>query len=78
MAPQVLAFDEITAPQDVDAASEAANCGVQILATAHGKSVDDLRDRPLYRKLLERRLFSRAVVIENESGVRRYTVAELT
>lgn len=78
MAPQVLAFDEITAPQDVDAASEAANCGVQLLATAHGTSVDDLRDRPLYRKLLDRRLFSRAVVIENEGGVRRYTVAELT
>lgn len=77
MAPQILAFDEITAPADVDAASEAANCGVRLLATAHAAGVNDLRERPLYRKLLDRRLFERAVVIQNDGGVRRYAVEEL-
>lgn len=78
MTPQVLAFDEITAPADIDAASEAANCGVQILATAHGTDIADLRERPLYRKLLERKLFTRAVIIKNDDGRREYTVVELT
>lgn len=77
MAPQILAFDEITAPGDVEAASEAANCGVRLLATAHAADVGDLRERPLYRKLLDRRLFRRAVVIENDGGVRRYRVEAL-
>ena len=77
MAPQILAFDEITAPADVEAASGAANCGVSLLATAHAAGLADLRARPLYRKLLDRRLFERAVVIENDGGARRYTVEEL-
>jgi len=78
MAPQILAFDEITAPSDVDAASEAANCGVRLLATAHAAGLNDLRERPMYRKLLDRKLFARAVVIENQGGVRRYHTETLT
>lgn len=77
MAPQILAFDEITAPGDVEAASEAANCGVRLLATAHAADIADLRQRPLYRKLLEQRLFARAVVIENDGGLRKYSVEAL-
>ena len=78
MAPQILAFDEITAPSDVDAASEAANCGVRLLATAHAAGLNDLRERPMYRKLLDRKLFARAVIIENQGGVRRYRTETLT
>lgn len=78
MAPQILAFDEITAPSDVDAASEVANCGVRLLATAHAAGLNDLRERPMYRKLLDRKLFARAVVIENQGGVRRYRTETLT
>ncbi|MGI5978485.1 MAG: stage III sporulation protein AB [Oscillospiraceae bacterium] len=77
MAPQILAFDEITAPSDIEAASEAANCGVKLLATAHAAGVEDLCERPMYRKLLERKLFARAVIIENEGGSRRYRVEAL-
>ena len=77
MAPQILAFDEITSPLDIEAAETAANCGVSLLATAHGASITDLSERALYRKLLDRRIFSRAVIIENIEGKRRYTVEEL-
>ena len=77
MAPQILAFDEITAPADVEAASEVANCGVRLLATAHAAGIEDLSERPLYRKLLDRRLFARVVVIENCGGERFYRVEEL-
>ena len=78
MAPQILAFDEITTPSDIEAAETAANCGVSLLATAHGASIADLSERALYRKLLDRRIFSRAVIIENLGGKRRYTVEELS
>ncbi|NLH00718.1 MAG: stage III sporulation protein AB [Clostridiales bacterium] len=77
MAPQIIAFDEITAPSDIEAAETAANCGVSILATAHANGISDLKQRPLYRKLIDRRIFGKVVVIENIKGVRRYTVEEL-
>ncbi|PKM74094.1 MAG: stage III sporulation protein AB [Firmicutes bacterium HGW-Firmicutes-16] len=78
MAPQLIAFDEITSPDDIEAAETAANCGVSLLATAHGTGISDLTERALYRKLLDKRIFTRAVIIENIKGRRRYTVEDLT
>lgn len=63
MNPQILACDEITAPGDVEALAHCANCGVELLATVHGEGVTDLRRKPLYRALLERGIFRKAVVI---------------
>ncbi len=70
MSPRVLAVDEITAGEDVEAMAWAAGCGVALLATAHGGSVDDLRRRPLYRKLLDLGLFQRVLVLESRQGRR--------
>ena len=76
MAPQVLAVDEITAPEDVRAMEAAAGCGAVLLATAHGGSLEELSQRPVYRELLERKIFRRFVMISMEGGERRYQVAE--
>lgn len=72
MNPEIIALDEITAPADIEACEMASNCGVHLLATAHGADIEDLRDRPLYRKLLERRVFRQAVVIHRQRGERSY------
>ena len=77
MNPQVLAVDEITAPEDVGALSEAAGCGVTLLATAHGEDRADLERRPLYRPLLEAGLFRFLVRIHRAGEGRAYTVEEL-
>ena len=77
MNPQVMAADEITAPEDVAALEMAANCGVALLATAHGAGLEDLRRRPLYRRLLSLNVFQRLVVITVENGGRRYAVHTL-
>lgn len=77
MNPQVMAADEITAPEDVAALEMAANCGVTLLATAHGAGLEDLRRRPLYRRLLSLNVFQRLVVITVENGGRRYAVHTL-
>ena len=77
MNPQVMAADEITAPEDVAALEMVANCGVALLATAHGAGLEDLRRRPLYRRLLSLNVFQRLVVITVENGGRRYAVHTL-
>jgi len=70
MGPQVLACDEITEGADCAALEQCANCGVGLLATAHGGGREDLERRPLYRELLERRLFRRVVVLDRGHGWR--------
>lgn len=77
MSPQLLAADEITARQDIGALSMAANCGVPVLATAHGKSLSELRQRPLYRKLLKEGIFRQVVLITREGVHRSYQVQSL-
>ena len=77
MNPQALAADEITAPEDIAALEMAANCGVSLLCTAHGASLEDLRRRVLYRRLLEAQIFRRLVVIRRQGSRRCYSVEEL-
>lgn len=73
MNPQILASDEITAPEDIRAIAMAANCGVAVLATAHGGDVEELRRRPLYRELLAQQIFRRVILIRrDEKGGRSY------
>lgn len=77
MNPQVLAVDEITAPGDLDALETAAGCGAALLATAHGQGWEDLKRRPLYIRLLERRIFQKVLLIERQGGTRRYHLEDL-
>ena len=74
MNPQVIAMDEITAPEDIEAIETAANCGVELIATAHGNGPQDLYRRGLDRRLMAAEVFTRAVVICRRGGVRSYTV----
>ena len=77
MNPQVLAVDEITAPEDVAALCAAAGCGVTVLATAHGENREDLLRRAVYAPLWERGLFRRLVTIRRGQTGREYVVEEL-
>lgn len=77
MAPQVIAVDEITAAEDIAAMAAAANCGAALLATMHASDCAELRRKPLWPALEQAGVFSRAVVIRQEEGVRHYAVEAL-
>ena len=73
LAPQIIAMDEITAPNDVSAILSAANCGVAVVATAHAENMEAAVQRPIYAPLWENRVFSR--VLELSTGSHRRTCA---
>lgn len=77
MNPQIIAVDEITHTKDVQAITEAVGCGVELLATAHGRCISDLNSRPCYRALLEIKVFRSVVIISNEAGKRKTRVEVL-
>lgn len=77
MNPQIIAVDEITLQEDLKAVSLAAGCGVGLLATIHAADMEELMQKPLYRRLLEERVFRLAVRIIREPEGRDYEVEEL-
>lgn len=68
MNPKVIAVDEIGSREDLEAISYAINCGCAIIATIHGDSVDDIRERPTFRKLIDEKVFDRYIVLGDALG----------
>ena len=66
MGPQTIGVDEITSEEDCESLIRAGWCGIRLIATAHAASVEDLRHRPVYRKLWESGLFHQAVVLRRD------------
>ena len=77
MNPQVVALDEITAPEDIAAIQSCLNCGVKIVATAHAENMDDLISRQMYAALLDSGVFENAVFISKSGNRRSYTVRKI-
>ncbi|MCL2354206.1 MAG: Flp pilus assembly complex ATPase component TadA [Defluviitaleaceae bacterium] len=77
MSPDVMAVDEIGHRADADALLEMACCGVNILATAHGKSVIDLYRKPALTSVLEAKIFDRFIFLEGTGKVGKVYDAEL-
>ena len=68
MGPRTIAVDEITAEADCEALIRSGWCGVELLATAHGKDREELFHRPVYRKLVEYRLFDWLVILQEDKS----------
>ncbi len=65
MSPQVVAVDEIGSREDLEAMEYVMNCGCKLIATVHGSSIDDIRQKPVLRKLVQERWFERYIVLNN-------------
>lgn len=69
MSPQVIATDEIGSAEDALIIEEAARAGVSLITTAHGHTLEDLKQRPTLRSILNRRIFERFVILGRSRGV---------
>jgi len=68
MSPEVIVTDEVGRPEDVGALREAVNCGVTVIASCHGRSVEEVRRRPMMRVLLSEGIFARLVCLSRRRG----------
>ena len=69
MSPQVVAVDEIGAPEDVEAIKYAMHCGCKMIATVHGETLDEIQRKPLFEQLIKEQCFDRYIVLKNEKQV---------
>jgi stage III sporulation protein AA len=68
MSPDVIVVDEIGSDQDARSIHEAMYAGIRVLATAHGRDIEDILRKPVLRELLDQQLFTRIVVLGRRSG----------
>ncbi|WP_033844167.1 stage III sporulation protein AA [Geobacillus sp. FSL W8-0032] len=61
MSPDVIIVDEIGREEDSEAVLEAANAGVSVWTTVHGRSLKDVWQRPTLRAVMEQKVFERFV-----------------
>lgn len=68
MGPATIAVDEITSEHDCEALLKAGWCGVNLLATAHAASKEDLYARPVYKPLVKSHLFDTLVILQSDKS----------
>ena len=69
MSPAVVAVDEIGSREDLEAMEYVMNCGCKLVATVHGASVEDIKQKPVLRRLVQERMFVRYIVMDSRGGV---------
>lgn len=69
MSPRVIAVDEIGSREDIEAMGYVMNCGCKLIATVHGSSVEDIKQKPILRKLVQERIFERYIVLDQKEKI---------
>lgn len=69
MSPRIIAVDEVGSVEDIEAIEYVMNCGCKLIATVHGNSIDDIKNKPILGKLVKEKLFERYILLNNQDGV---------
>ena len=70
MAPQVIVTDELADETDAACVLDTIACGIAVLASAHGASMQEVASRPAMAALMARRAFGVYAVLAPEGGGR--------
>ena len=68
MGPRFIAVDEITADEDCKAMLNAGWSGVKLYATAHAEDLSDLFERPIYKPIIQNKLFDTVLVLGEDKS----------
>ena len=69
MSPAVVATDELGRAEDVCAVREALNAGVSIIATVHGRDINEVLQRPYVGELIQNKYFDRYIILSDKPKV---------
>ena len=75
MSPQVIVADEIGTMEDLDAINYGICSGVKGIFSAHGDSIQTLRDNQALNKLYEQKLFKKIIFLKERGKISKiYTL----
>ena len=64
MAPKIVAIDELGSMEDVEELKRVVHCGSRILVTMHGENLDEIKEKPFARELIQDQYFDRYVILK--------------
>ena len=73
MSPEVIAVDEIGLAEDIEAIHYAMGCGCKMIATVHGGTIDEVREKPMLGELIKRHVFERYIILNNQERIGKVT-----
>ena len=69
LSPEVIICDEIGTYKDMEGLMMEYNSGVSIIATLHGRNVEELYRRPVFREIVENNIINKVVVLSGKKGI---------
>ncbi|MCI1943743.1 stage III sporulation protein AA [Clostridium luticellarii] len=68
MSPDVIVCDEIGTYSDMDSILGALNSGISLITSIHGYGIEDLYGRPVFKEIVDNKIFKRAIVLSSRKG----------
>ena len=68
LSPDIIVLDEIGADDEINSILSGMNSGVNFIATAHGGDFKEVLSRPNIKKLVDSKVFKKAVVLKGKSA----------
>lgn len=74
MTPQVVAVDELGSEEDIRALKQVMQCGIRVMATIHGDSLEEISRKEFLQEILKQKAFGRYIILERKEGNGRVKV----
>jgi stage III sporulation protein AA len=68
MSPEVIAVDEIGRREDIYAIEEVLNSGIKLICTVHGKTIEDILQKPVLSELMDKKIFEKVILLNRQKG----------
>ena len=78
MSPEIIICDEIGSKEDVNAIKKAACSGVKGIFTAHASSVEELKQNPNLKEIIESKLIERIIILDNKIKGKFFFIGDST
>lgn len=68
LAPNLIVTDELGQEEDIEAVRYCANCGVNIIASAHCDTIENFLKKPAFGELIDEKIFKRYILLSLRNG----------
>lgn len=69
MSPKVIIADEIGSKEDIEAIEYAVSSGVNGIFTAHGESLEQIKENPILNQLILKKYIDKILILDNQRNI---------